>query len=699
MSGLDFLLEVLCEEIPANALPSARGQLADGFRAALAEGGFAEVEVSVHSTVRRLVVWVSGLSERQPDRDEEVTGPSVRAAFSSDGTPTQAALGFAKALGVEIGALRVVKGAKGEVVAGTRHLAGRPTADVLAELVPRLISGLHFPKTMRWGRGEHTFVRPVHNVVALLGKGKLAAVVPLELFGVAAGSSTVGHRVAAPGPLELKGARGFAEVVARLEGAGVVVDHEARLEHLEETAATLAAEVGCEVRADAALVAEHVELVEYPGVVRGALDPRHLELPEEVLVTTLRHHQKCLVLSKDDKVAPYFLAVADRPDDPEGHVQQGNEWVAGARLADATFFFAQDRKQALAARVAGLERVVFHPKLGSFASKTAAVRALAPRIASAAGLKVDVARLERAAELLKADLVTAMVGEFPELQGVVGGIYARLDGEPEVVWQAVADQYTPAGLEGALPRGALAAVIGVADRLDTLAGLFAAGEIPTGSKDPFALRRAALAVVRVCAEAPVGCHLPEAGREALELRRSCLRGEFDAAWGALRDFLQERVRFYLANVVGASTEAADAVLAARWGVIGDDAARARALEAVRGEPVFVDLSISFKRVRNMVAKGGQGRADERRLREPAEKGLVTALDRVEVRAGAAIDRGDHAAGLRALAELAAPLERFFTDVLVLCDDDDLRAARLALLARVEQLFLREADLSRLSPQA
>jgi glycyl-tRNA synthetase beta chain len=367
--------------------------------------------------------------------------------------------------------------------------------------------------------------------------------------------------------------------------------------------------------------------------------------------------------------------------------------VAGARLADAAFFFTHDRKTPFASRRDALDKVVVHQKLGTFLAKAALVERLARSLAAAAGLDVAPESIEKACSLLKLDLTTSMVGEFPELQGVMGGIYARLDGEPEEIWQAIADQYVPVGLEGRLPRGPLAALVGVADRLDTIAGLFAAGEIPSGSKDPFALRRAALAVVRIAAEAPLRCNLAEAARQAVALRTETVPG--DAATPLLA-FLEERLRYYLTAVAGVRPEVADAVVVAHWGVVPDDVARARALEAVRGEDVFASLAVAFKRVRNMVAKNGQGKPTGRLLKEPAEKELVAAVTGTEREVGEALERGDHAGGLRALAALAGPLDRFFTDVLVICEDEDLRAARLGLLARVEKVFLRLADVSRLS---
>jgi glycyl-tRNA synthetase beta chain len=691
MSAHQFLLEVRCEEIPANALPGAREQLAARFAAELGEAGMGGCTVTALSTVRRLVVHVDGLPERQADREEEVTGPPVKAAFTQDGSPLPAAVGFARAHGVAVDALRVVKGAKGDVIAATRRIAGRPAPEVLAEIAPRVVAALHFPKRMRWGAGEHEYVRPVHGVVALFGAKTLDQVVPLRLFGVTAGSTTVGHRVIAPAEIEVAGAAGLAAYRTSLAQAGVLLDAGERRAQLDARIAALAAEVGCEVRPDPGLLSELVELVEFPGAVRGAIEERFLELPEEVLITTLRHHQKTLVLAREGRVAPYFIAAADRADDPEGLVRQGNEWVCGARLADAAFFFAHDRQRPLAECATALERLTFHQALGSFAAKSDAVDRLAGSPPFEALGVARSADLRRAIQLAKADLTTAMVAEFSELQGVMGGIYARLDGESAAVWQAIYDQYQPVGAEGPVPRGPVGAVLGVADRLDTLAAMFAIGEVPTGSKDPFALRRAALAVVKICAEAPLALDLKAAIAEALEVRRGK-----PAAQGVLEEFLRDRLRFYLTGAAGVTAEAAEAVLAARWGVVPDDVARARALDAVRQAPAFAQLAVAFKRVRNILAKNPACAGEAGELREPAERELDAAVAAAGRAAEGAVAAGDFPAAFAHLAALAAPLDRFFTDVLVMCEDEALRRARLALLARIEALFLRLADLSRLT---
>lgn len=698
MTG-ELLIEVLCEEIPANALPGIRTQLAEGFSAELQQAGYEGFTVRTFTTVRRIVVSVSGLAERQDDREEEIFGPPVRAAYTPDGSPTPAAIGFARGQGVSVEALRVAKGPKGDVLAVTRRTPGSATTDVVSEIAGRLIPGLHVPKTMRWGHGEEVFVRPVHNLVALFGVEGLTSTVPLTLFGLQARGSTVGHRVVNPGRIEIRGSKGFAEYAKLMASAGVIVDQQERRRTFERHAAALASEVGGTVRRDDDLLAELVELVEHPGLVLGRIAREHVEMPEEVLVTALRHHQKCLMVNKNGKVAADFLAVCDRPDDPQGHVRRGVSWVAGARLADAAFFLSHDRTTLMSARGEAMGRITFHQKLGSFLQKCELLTALAGTLTEAAELDLDRDQLRRTGSMLKADLATSMVGEFPELQGVMGGIYAQEDGEPEEVWQAIADQYTPVGLDGPLPRGILGAMLGVADRLDTLAGLFVVGEVPSGSKDPYALRRAALAVVRIAAEFPLPVDLVSAVTEAVTLRASFGKVAAEQATVALQGFLLERLRHYLIAVVGVKADVAEAVLQARWGVIPDDVARALALAAVRQDPVFEPLSLAFKRVRNILAKGGRGKFVAELLEEDAEKALLHSVEAAEQQVAAALAEGDHEAGLHALAALYEPLDQFFVDVLVMCPDPARCNARLALLARIEELFLRLADVSRLAVEA
>ncbi len=686
---MELLVEVLTEEIPAAALPGVRRQLEEGFTSGFAAAGLEPGAVRVLSTARRLVVRIEGVPERQEDRTEVLTGPPARVAFDGDGAPTKAAEGFARKAGVPVEALERVTTDKGEYVAATVHVAGRPTSEIFAGIVESVVPALRFPKMMRWGLGRYQFGRPVHGVVALAG----TEIVPVQLFGIRAGRTTVGHRVESPAEVMVPEA-GEYEVV--MEAVGVVVDPAQRRKVFEERASELAAGVGCRVHPDPALIAEHVELVEYPGIVLGAIEERFLELPSEVVVTTLRHHQKCLILEREDgSLAPYFLAVIDRRDDPEGLIRQGNEWVIRARLADAAFFFGEDRKRRMADLVPELERVEFHRTLGSMAEKAGRGADLAVALAEAAGLGLDAGEIRRVALLVKADLVTNMVGEFPELQGIMGGHYLRLEGEPEAVWTAARDHYRPVGFDGPIPASDLGRVLAAADRLDTLAGLFAAGEIPSGSKDPFGLRRAAQALVRIVVESGWNVDLEPLVRRAVEGAVEKTGGDAGETFHALSGFLADRVRRYLVDVVGMSGDTAEAVLAAGWMVLPLAVARARALDTVRTRPEFRSLALAFKRVRNITADQEDAGIDEALLVEPAERDLHAAWRAFSGRLDELEPARRYDEAFEAMGGIAEVLDRFFVEVLVMAEDPAVRANRIALLKALGRDFLRLADLSKL----
>jgi glycyl-tRNA synthetase beta chain len=566
---------------------------------------------------------------------------------------------------------------------------GRPTAEILAELVAAVITALRFPKIMRWGRGDHLFVRPVHGVVALLDDD----VVPLSLFGVPSGRSTEGHRVHAPEVFDLTTTASYhAEMTARQ----VMVDPGERRRAFLAAADRLVAEVGCRVHPDDELVAEHVELVEHPGLLVGAFDEAFLELPQEVVVTTLRHHQKCLILERPDgSLAPYFLAVVDRRDDPEGLVRQGNEWVIGARLADARFFFDEDRKRPLAELVPGLARLEFHRRLGSVADKATRVGALAASLARWVGSELDGDELERVAGLVKADLLTNMVVEFTELQGIMGGHYLRLAGEPEGVWTAARDHYTPQGLDGAVPSSEIGRLLGAADRLDTLAGLFGVGELPSGSRDPHGLRRAAQALVKIVAETGWDLDLEDAIARAVELVADRTEGQPAEVAAVLSEFVADRVRRYLIDVVGVSFDTAEAVMAAGWSRLPELLARARALEAARTAEAFRWLALGFKRVRNITEGQPEGEVDAGMFQHDEETELHGHVAAFRQRLDECLAAGRFDDAFAAMGELADVLERFFVAVLVMAEDESIRGNRVALLADLGRQFMRLADLSRL----
>jgi glycyl-tRNA synthetase beta chain len=684
-----FLLEIRTEEIPAAALPGARRQLEELFAGQLTEAGYADFEVVPLSTSRRLSAVVKNLPGRQADRTEELIGPPVSVAVAADGEPTPAGEGFARKVGLPFGEIGRVETEKGEYLAATVVHEGHATSEILAELAPSVISALRFPKTMRWGDGTHIFVRPVHGVVALFDD----EVVPLHVFGVAAGRTTVGHRVHSPESFELESADGYAGIMIE---HGVVVDPVERRERLEELAETLASAVGARVHPDPELMAEHVELVEWPGLIAGSFEERFLELPPDVVVTTLRHHQKCLILENGDNgLKNAFIGVIDRKDDPEGLIRQGNEWVIGARLADAGFFFSEDCKRTLADLVPRLDGLEFHRVLGSLADKATRVGELATTIADAIGAEVDRDILRSAARLAKADLLTHMVGEFPELQGVMGGHYLRLEGASDELSTAVRDHYRPVGFDGAVPGSVIGMLLGVADRLDTVAGLFAVGERPSGSKDPFGLRRAAQGAVKIVAEAGWEIDFAEMITTAARAVADDAKDDEEMLVDAITTFMADRVRRWLTDVIGASGDTADAVMAADWSNLPAAVVRARALEQVRGSENFRTLALAFKRVRN-ITDGQPDRGVDPELFESAEeRELYEATEEFARQLEGLLPRKKVEEAFLAMEPIAEILERFFIEVLVMCEDEDIRDNRIALLKHLGRQFMDLADLSKL----
>jgi glycyl-tRNA synthetase beta chain len=685
-----FLLEIRTEEIPANALPGARRQLEELFAARLAEAGYSGFEICVLSTSRRLSVVVEKLADRQADRSEEMTGPPLKVAVDADGKATPAGEGFARKVGLPFDKVGRVETDKGEYLVATVTHEGQATAEILAEIVPLIAATLRVPKMMRWGDGAHLFVRPVHGVVALLDN----EVVQCELFGVTSGRTTVGHRVHSPGSFELESADGYAEALMR---RGVVVDPAERRHRLEELAEKLASEAGARVHPDPALVAEHVELVEWPGLIAGAFEERFLDLPPEVVVTTLRHHQKCLILENGDNggLRNAFIGVIDRKDDPEGLIQQGNEWVIGARLADAGFFFGEDRKKALQDLVPSLGRLEFHRVLGSLADKATRVGDLAATIAKENHSDVDPEKLRQAAGLAKVDLLTHMVVEFPELQGVMGGHYLRLGGADKQLWTAVRDHYLPVGFEGAIPESDIGRLLGVADRLDTVAGLYAVGERPKGSGDPFGLRRAAQGAVKIIAESGWEGDLGVLIEAAVTAVAEFSNEDQEAFSEAVNAYVRERVRRWLMDTVGVAFDTADAVMAADWSNLPAAVVRADALDRVRSSDNFRSLALAFKRVRNITDGQPDRGVDPELFEMDEERELHETTVEFEKKLNSLLPEKNVEQAFVTMEPIADVLERFFVEVLVMCEDERVRNNRIALLKQLGRKFMELADLSKL----
>jgi glycyl-tRNA synthetase beta chain len=693
-----FLLELHCEEIPARFLSPLHFEFSHLFfkfldkesllpvGAAVSATGFVSDPLPDFLSPRKLAWRVSGLPVSQPDQTETQVGPPQRMCLDESGKATIQGEKFAEKWGVPFSAVRFEQpvGKKEPCAVVTLTKQGRPTVDLLAEALPGLIASLHVPKAMRWGNSDFEFVRPIRNLLCLFG----TQVVPITVDGVTAANTTWGHRLfhrQHPEPVTVATPEVYE---AALEEAGVVVSVDVRRSRIAKQLEALAAEVGGRVVADADLLDTLAEIVEFPKVVRGDFPPAFLELPKEVLVTSLREHQKSFCIENaEGELLPCFLTAANRPDDPMGFVKAGNEWVLKARLYDARFFFAEDRKLALSERLEKLQALTFQRELGSYHDKTGRVVALVKALGSR--LSDDDEHINRALEaarMAKCDLRTLMVGEFPELQGIMGGEYLRHEGAHEEVWMAVKEQYRPIGAEDAIPSTPLGCLLSLCDKLDTVVGCFAVGLIPTGSKDPLALRRAGQGIVRVLWEQ--GWAFTPADLIATALRIVGDKATRPAAetTEALLAFFRDRVAYQL-ELAGFAGSVRRSALAAGWEDLADLKARCGALSAFAEDARFASLAQSAKRIGNILKDEiPSGNFDRGLLAQAEEKLLATQLEQLE-------GTTDQKQLLAALADLAEPLEAFFSAVMVKCEDPALRGARLSLLHRLRQAFLRVADFS------
>jgi glycyl-tRNA synthetase beta chain len=664
----------------------ARLELARKLSDALSEEGLAPASSESYATPRRLAVVLRGLPERQAERFSEVLGPAAASAFGADGKPTRAAEGFAKAQKVDVADLVVVDAPRGRTVAARKTEPGRSVEELLSEIVPRVVSGLTFRKTMRWGSEERSFVRPVRGVLALYG----GRVVALELFGVAAGDRTTGHRVLSEGDFAVTGPDDYLE---KLRARFVEPDGEARRIRILEKARALASEVGGSIEAHADLANTLADFVEWPGLVRGAFAAEFLELPEEITVTAMRTHQKYLPVRGPGGLLPHFIAVMDNAEDRKGFVAKGCEWVLNARLADARFFFEEDVRERLENRLPALSRLTFQDRLGDYRQKTERIEELCEVIAREVG-RPDLAESSRAAaRISKADLTTQVVKEFTDLQGIMGGLYARRERYPDSVWKAVYDQYRPSSATDDPPREAVGAVLSMADRLDSLAGLFRIGMTPTGSKDPYGLRRAALGAVAIAIVRKWRADWRNVLRKALSLYPRDLAGPSEEETiEELGRFFAERLRSLLERR-GASYDEISAVLNVGVWDFADAADRALALSEARRHMDFRALILAFRRIRNILGDASPGAPSPELYREEAERALAADF----LQAKHAIDtftaQRHYREAMETIASIAPSLDRFFVDVLVNCPEEDLRNNRLALLAAIHQEFTRLADFS------
>jgi glycyl-tRNA synthetase beta chain len=689
--GADFLVELGTEELPPLALPELERAFADGIRAGLTEAALHFGELRSFATPRRLAVLVRDLAPLQPAQSVKIKGPPVSAAFGKDGAPTTAASKFAEKCGVAVSALTRVTEGKGEFLYFSGSRPGLATAGLLPGIVQKSLDALPIPKRMRWGSSSAEFVRPVHWLVMLFGAEKITA----RILDTDASTTSRGHRFMAPGDLPLA-APGDYESTLREQGK-VIADFATRRALIKGQVAQAGRELGGSALLDDALLDEVTALVEWPSALAGTFEARFLDLPREVLISTLQKHQRYFpVEGADGKLLAHFITVSNIESREPAKVRAGNERVVRPRLSDAAFFYGLDRKQPLAAKLGALDAVTFQAKLGSIGDKVRRVTTLAGEIALL--IDADRAKTERAAQLAKCDLLSSMVGEFPELQGIMGRYYANADGEPAEVATAIDEHYLPRGAGGTLPGTGAGTAVALADKLDTLGGIFAIGQKPSGTKDPFGLRRSTIGALRILIERKLDIDL-----RALIARAVQLQPVANAAVEAeLWDYVLERLRAYLldaasaAHVPGITTEMFDAVRAGNPVSPLDFRARLEALVKFLAMPEAASLTAANKRIANILkkAEGGSGGAvDVSALHEPAEKALHEAVAALVADVERALGRRDYAAALARLATLRPAVDAFFDGVMVNADDPALRRNRLALLAGVRQLFTRIADLS------
>ena len=704
----DFLLEIGCEEIPARMIAAASEELRERVEALLSRERLSSHEVTHFDTPRRLAVMAAGIAASQADVVEQITGPSVNVAYK-DGQPTPAAHAFAKKAGVEIAQLEKVTTPKGEYLAAKVTKKGRSAAEILAEGLPKELSTIYWPKNMYWRKPNERFVRPVRWLVAMLD----GETIPLEFEGIRAGTSSRGHRILTGGAVTIP--RAGSAYIDSLRAAKVL--GRAEREHQIRKALDAATRTvpGARWREDQALLDTVVNLTEFPSAILGGFDPQFLALPEEVLVTVMRDHQKYFAVEDaNGKLAPHFLAVLNTDSDPQGLIRHGNERVLRARFNDARFFWETDQKKCLLERLESLKHVTFQKDLGSYFDKTQRVQRLCSwlsEILKQSGITVRPGVIHKAVCLSKTDLTTELVKEFTELQGIVGGLYTRtqqLDPTlPEATRLAIADaiydHYKPESTDDDVPRSIEGAVLSIGDKADTIAGMFALGLLPSGSKDPFALRRQANAIVKVIAEKKLPLRLGELMRDARsgyqrsEAEKKFVEGEKFSE--SVATFFRERLEFYLKDVCGYAYDVVKAVLGADSEDVVDAAQRAEAVKQVLHMPEFQAIGAACKRMRNILKqaaeKGIEPAAQFEYLPESAEeeKTLMAYMERTGARVEAHRSSKEYLEALLLLSTAREPVDRFFDKVMVMVEDERVRSNRFALLRTLLKEFSTIADFS------
>lgn len=686
----ELLFEIGTEEIPAGYIQPALDALAADAAKKLRSLDLSFTAIRTYGTPRRLTLAIGELQARQADRRQEHIGPSKKAGFDAEGKLTKAAIGFARSRGFQPEQLQVVATAKGEYLMVAEDVKGQETASLLPPLLESLVRELVFPKSMRWADYTMSFARPIQWLVALYD----GAVLPLNIEGVPCGNTSRGHRFMAPALFEVNGIDSY---LGRLAERFVLVDPAQRRARVIEEVGRAVREAAFDAEAQPllheGLLDTVTNLVEYPYGICGHFDRKFLQLPEETLVTSMREHQKYFpVAGADGKLLPLFVAVNNTRVEDRALAASGHERVLRARLEDGLFFFNEDRKRPLIDRCRDLHGIVFQNKLGTMQAKSERITALAAHLAAgiAPKLKADVVRV---AQLAKADLLTAMVGEFPSLQGVMGRVYALHDGEKPAVAQAIEEHYLPLRAGGETPQSLLGALVGIADRMDTLVGCFAIGEKPTGNKDAFGLRRQAIGLINIIRGLQISLSLTETATVALQGYAGVVDQNLDVVTEVIA-FI--RLRFENEQIAaGLPQELVEAATAVGFDNPVDCLARIEALDQIRGQESFRVLAGSFKRIRNIVKENKNTEVNPDLLTEQAEQELFSALAGVREKALPLIWDREYRAALLEMLEMKGPVDRFFDHVMVMADDEAVRQNRLNLLTALGELVLHVGDISRM----
>lgn len=685
--GKDLLLEIGTEEIPADFLPKALKDMEEIIGREFVQARIRHGVVRTLATPRRLVLCVEDVAEQQEDQVVEKLGPAKRVSYDDEGNPTKAALGFAKSQGINISEVGTVVTEKGEYICVRKVIKGEEAAASLPEILKRFILSIPFQKSMRWMNLDIRFARPIHWILALYG----GEVVSFKLGNVSSGNKSYGHRFMSPGPFVVDG---FSDYIKETLDRYVVVDPEGRRAIIVAETDKAAKTVSGLVLSNDELLEEVNYLVEYPSAVCGSFDAEFLELPGDVLITSMVGHQKYFpVVDDKGKLLPHFIAVNNTPVRNPEVVVKGNEKVLRARLSDAKFFFREDQKIPLEEHFEKLKRVVFHSLLGTSYEKVGRFRKLAGLIAE----KVDPVlkeNVDRAAHLAKADLETRMVYEFPDLQGVMGREYALLAGENPVVAQAIYEHYLPTSAGGKLPQSDEGSIVSIADKVDTICGFFGVNQIPTGAADPYALRRQALGVINIILNRSYALFLDDLVDESLAILADRLKRPREEVKQDVLDFFKGRLENQLITQ-GYSYDVVDAVLSAGFHDLVQTVKKVKAMEDFKKRPDFEPLGVAFKRVCNIIKGFENGRVDASRFTQREEGALYQAYLETRDRAGAFIDKGDYEQALRELAGMRKCVDEFFDAVLVMAEEGEVRFNRLSLLEAVSRLFYKIADFSKI----